>query len=341
MLVPRATYDALIVVSFGGPEGMSDVIPFLENVLRGRNVPRQRMLAVAEHYELFGGVSPINEQNRTLIAALNQEFAANGPQIPIYLGNRNWHPLLPDTLRQMQTDGVKKALAFVTSAYSSYSSCRQYLENIEAARDSVGPNAPEVDKLRAFYNHPEFIRANADHIEAALASVPETRRGSAHLVFTAHSIPAAMADNCDYQSQLEEAARLVVEELDAGKTARRDYSLAYQSRSGPPSQPWLGPDICDHLRTLKDANVQDIVLSPIGFVSDHMEVIYDLDHEAKELSRQLGMNLSRAETAGSHPAFVKMVRELVMERMDPSAERRFLGKAGARPDNCVTGCCTL
>ena len=339
--VPSATYDALIVVSFGGPEGMSDVIPFLENVLRGRNVPRERMLEVARHYELFGGVSPINEQNRTLIAALNQEFAANGPQIPIYFGNRNWHPLLPDTLRQMKTDGVKKALVFVTSAYSSYSSCRQYLENIEAARDSVGPDAPEVDKLRAFYNHPEFIRANVEHIEAALGNFPETRRGSAHLVFTAHSIPAAMAANCDYQRQLEEAARLVIQELDEGKTARRDYSLVYQSRSGPPSQPWLEPDICDHLRVLKDANVQDVVLSPIGFVSDHMEVLYDLDHEAKELAHQLGMNFTRAATAGSHPAFVKMIRELVLERMDQTTARRFLGTNGPRPDRCEPGCCSF
>lgn len=339
--VPRATYDALIVVSFGGPEGMSDVIPFLENVLRGRNVPRERMLAVARHYEIFGGVSPINEQNRRLIAALNQEFAANGPQIPIYFGNRNWHPLLPDTLRQMQTDGVKKALAFVTSAYSSYSSCRQYLENIEAARDSLGPDAPEVDKLRAFYNHPEFIRANVERIEAALAKLPETRRGSAHLVFTAHSIPAAMAVNCDYQRQLEEAARLVIQELDEGKTARRDYSLAYQSRSGPPSQPWLEPDISDHLRVLKEANVQDVVLSPIGFVSDHMEVLYDLDHEAKELAHQLGMNFTRAATAGSHPAFVKMIRELVLERMDQTTARRFLGTNGPRPDRCEPGCCSF
>ena len=336
----RSTYDALIVVSFGGPEGMNDVLPFLENVLRGRNVPRERLLAVAKHYEQFGGVSPINAQNRKLIAALEHEFAVNGPHLPIYFGNRNWHPMLADTLRRMQADGIRKALAFVTSAYSSYSSCRQYLENIADARDAAGPDAPEVEKIRAFYNYPEFIRANVEQIKIALKLFPEQRRNSVHLLFTAHSIPLSMADNCDYQSQIEDTGRLIIEEL-AINDLLRPYSVAYQSRSGPPSQPWLAPDIGDHLRVLKRDGVTNVLIAPIGFVSDHMEVIYDLDHEAKELSRQLGMNFSRAATAGSHPAFVKMIRELVMERMDPSAERRFLGKTGARPDNCVTGCCTL
>jgi ferrochelatase len=336
---PVSTYDALIVVSFGGPEGMNDVIPFLENVLRGRNVPRERMLAVAKHYELFGGVSPINEQNRRLIAALEHEFAQHGPQLPIYFGNRNWHPLLSDTLSRMRMDGIKRALAFVTSAYSSYSSCRQYLENIAEARKAVGPGAPEVDKIRAFYNHPEFIGANVEQIEVALAEFPEDRRAAVHLVFTAHSIPQAMATNCDYQHQLEEAARLVVQQLSSGHNTR-PYSLAYQSRSGPPSQPWLEPDICDHLRILKADGVEDVVVAPIGFVSDHMEVLYDLDHEAKELSRHLGMNMTRAATAGSHPAFVKMVRELVLECLDQTTERRFLGVDGPRADKCEPGCCT-
>lgn len=336
----RSNYDALIVVSFGGPEGMNDVIPFLENVLRGRSVSRERMLAVAKHYEQFGGISPINAQNRKLIAALEQEFAANGPQLPVYFGNRNWHPMLADTLRQMQADGIRKALAFVTSAYSSYSSCRQYLENIADAREAAGPDAPEVEKIRAFYNHPEFIRANVEQIKIALSVFPENRRNRVHLVFTAHSIPLLMAGNCDYQSQIEETGRLIIEEL-AINDQLRPYSVAYQSRSGPPSQPWLEPDIDDHLRLLKSDGVTDMLVAPIGFVSDHTEVLYDLDYEARELSQQLGMNLSRAATAGSHPAFVKMIRELVMERMDHAAERRFLGKAGPRPDNCATGCCTL
>ena len=338
--ISTSNYDALIVVSFGGPEGRNDVIPFLENVLRGKNVPRQRMLAVAKHYELFGGVSPINAQNRRLIASLQQEFAANGPHLPIYFGNRNWHPLLPDTLRQMRDDGVRKALAFVTSAYSSYSGCRQYLENIEAARAGV-PDAPQVEKIRAFYNHPEFIRANVDQIETALAHFPEHQRELIHVVFTAHSIPQSMAASCDYASQLQETADLVFSALGYGKAGPSGYSLAYQSRSGSPAQPWLEPDICDHLDTLKTAGIADVVVAPIGFVSDHIEVLYDLDREAQNVAKQLGINMRRARTAGSHPAFVKMVRELVLERMDQTVERRFMGTQGVRPDTCAPGCCGL
>ena len=338
--VSPSNYDALIVVSFGGPEGMNDVIPFLENVLRGKNVPRERMLAVAKHYELFDGVSPINAQNRQLIASLQQEFAANGPPLPIYFGNRNWHPLLPDALSKMRDDGVRKALAFVTSAYSSYSGCRQYLENIEAARASV-PDAPQVEKIRPFYNHPEFIRANVGQIETALAQFPDTPRQSIHVVFTAHSIPQSMAAGCDYASQLQETARLVFSELGDGKAAPSGYSLAYQSRSGSPAQPWLEPDICDHLSNLKAAGTAEVVIAPIGFVSDHIEVLYDLDHEAQAAAKQLGIHMRRARTAGSHPAFVKMIRELVLERMDLTLERRFIGNDGVRPDVCAPGCCGL
>ena len=239
-------FDAVLIVSFGGPEGMADVMPFLENVLRGRNVPAERMRAVAKHYEMFGGVSPINEQNRNLIAALQEELAANGPRLPIYWGNRNWHPLLADTLAQMAADGIKNALAFVTSAYSSYSSCRQYLENIAEARDQVGSSAPQIAKLRAFYNHPLFIEANVDRLQAALSTIPEARRASTQIAFTAHSIPQSMADNCQYESQLQEASRLV-----SSGANRESWRLVYQSRSGPPTQPWLGPDILDHLKELK------------------------------------------------------------------------------------------
>src|SRR4029078_1080389 len=194
------SYDVLLVVSVGGPEGMDDVLPFLENVLRGRNVPRERMLQVARHYEMFGGVSPINQQNRNLIGALEKELAENGPRLPIYWGNRNWHPLLPDTLAQMAQDGIKNALAFVTSAYSSYSSCRQYRQNISDAQAAVGPDAPRIEKLRVFYNHPLFVEANVDQIRVALAELDD-----ANLVFTAHSIPESMAVNCDYAKQLAEA----------------------------------------------------------------------------------------------------------------------------------------
>ncbi|HEV7682453.1 MAG TPA: ferrochelatase [Pyrinomonadaceae bacterium] len=328
-------YDALLVVSFGGPEGMDDVMPFLENVLRGRNVPRERMLGVAKHYELFGGVSPINRQNRKLITALEQELKkTNGPQLPIYFGNRNWHPLLADTLARMRDAGVKNALAFVTSAYSSYSSCRQYLEDIERARAAVGSDSPRVEKLRAFYNHPGFIAANVDNIQTALAQIPAERRAATSLVFTAHSIPESMAQNCDYQAQLQETGGLIAEAV--GTT---NWRLAFQSRSGSPAQPWLGPDICDVLRELHAVGTSDVIVAPIGFVSDHMEIIYDLDTEAMTLCRELDLNMIRAATAGTHPAFIAMIRELIRERFEPARPRRFLGKFGARISPCVPGCC--
>jgi protoporphyrin/coproporphyrin ferrochelatase len=330
------TYDALLLISFGGPEGMDDVMPFLENVLRGRNVPRERMLGVAKHYELFGGVSPINGQNRKLIAALQQLLEAKGPQLPIYFGNRNWHPLLADTLAKMRDDGVKKALAFVTSAYSSYSSCRQYLENIERARASVGTDAPRVEKLRAFYNHPGFIEANAANIRDALAQVPEERRIAVRLVFTAHSIPESMAQNCDYEAQLRETSKLIAEAVGS-----ENWQLVFQSRSGSPAQPWLGPDVCDHLRELHAAGSKDVVVAPVGFVSDHMEIIYDLDTEAMGLCRELGLNMIRVATAGTHPAFIEMIRELILERLNPETPRRSLGNNGTRSDVCSPGCCSL
>jgi len=321
-------YDALLVVSFGGPEGMDDVIPFLENVLRGRNVPRERMLQVAHHYELFGGVSPINQQNRDLIAALEEELERNGPKLPIYWGNRNWHPLLADTLSQMASEGVQNALAFVTSAYSSYSSCRQYLQNISDAQAEVGPKAPRVEKLRAFYNHPLFIEANVEHIRATVRKLDDP-----HLVFTAHSIPESMAANCDYAAQLSETASLIAQALNI-----ENWQLVYQSRSGSPSQPWLGPDVSDHLKALQLAGVTDVVVAPIGFVSDHMEVVYDLDVEAEKVAKEIGVSMVRARTAGTHPAFVKMIRELMLERIN-NEPPRFAGSRGARPGICAPDCC--
>ena len=320
----KMDYDALLLVSFGGPEGMDDVIPFLENVLRGRNVPRERMLQVAHHYEMFDGISPINQQNRDLIAALEKELAENGPKLPIYWGNRNWDPLLPDTLARMAEDGINNALAFVTSAYSSYSSCRQYRQNISDAQTSVGPDAPRVEKLRVFYNHPLFIEANVDHIRAALAQLEDAT--SATLVFTAHSIPESMAVNSEYAAQLVEAGGLIAHALGI-----KNWQLVYQSRSGSPSQPWLGPDIVEHLRTLHREGVRNVVVAPIGFVSDHMEVVYDLDIEALKVADELGMRMVRAATAGTHPAFVKMIRELMLERI----ENRV-------PENiCAPDCCRI
>lgn len=327
-------YDGLLIVSFGGPEGPADVMPFLENVLRGKNVPVERMRAVAKHYELFGGVSPINQQNRNLIAALQAELTLNGPRLPIYWGNRNWHPLLTDTIAQMKSDGVRNALAFVTSAYSSYSSCRQYLENIAEAQNHAGPGAPEIFKLRGFYNHPLFIDANVDCLQTALNAIPESRRDSTRVAFTAHSIPQSMADNCEYEAQLLETGGLV-----AAQAKRDSWQLVYQSRSGSPAQPWLGPDILDHLKELKRSGATDVVIAPIGFISDHMEVIYDLDTEARKLCVELGLNMVRAATAGTHPAFIRMIRELLLERMDSGQGRRFLGGRGLGPDVCLPGCC--
>lgn len=331
------SYDAILIVSFGGPEGMDDVMPFLENVLRGRNVPRERMQAVAHHYELFGGVSPINGQNRELIAALERELATEGPRLPVYWGNRNWHPMLADTLRRMRDDGIKHALAFTTSAYSSYSGCRQYREDIERAQAKVGEGAPRVDKLRVFYNHPGFVEPNVEHVRAALDKIPEARRASAHIAFTAHSIPQSMAGGCDYEAQLLETCRLV-----AGALGHENWRLVFQSRSGPPTQPWLEPDICDHLKALHAAGTTDVVVAPVGFISDHMEVLYDLDTEARQLSDALGLNMIRAATVGAHPAFIKMIRELVLERMtDAPVERRALGMRGANHDVCPVDCCLL
>jgi protoporphyrin/coproporphyrin ferrochelatase len=329
-------YDALLVVSFGGPEGMDEVMPFLENVLRGKNVPPERMRAVAHHYEMFGGVSPINSQNRTLIAALENEMEESGLYLPIYWGNRNWHPMLPETLRRMADDRIKNALAFFTSAYSSYSGCRQYREDITRAQLEVGRNAPQIEKLRAFYNHPGFIEPNILNVEKALQSIPEERRERAEIAFTAHSIPFSMAANCDYEAQLLETCRLVAE---GARSA--NWRLVFQSRSGPPAQPWLEPDICDYLLELKDGGAEDVIVAPVGFISDHMEVIYDLDTEARALCEKINLNMVRASTVGAHPLFVKMVRELVLERVNPETPRRYLGTRGASHDVCPIDCCQM
>jgi ferrochelatase len=333
-------YDAFLLVSFGGPEGPEEVLPFLENVLRGRPVPRERMLEVAEHYYHFGGVSPINAQNRALLAALREEFAAAGLKLPLYWGNRNWHPLLVDTLRQMRDDGVRCAIALFTSAYSSYSGCRQYRENIAAAQAAVGPGAPRVEKLRAFFNHPGFLEPMIEYTRQALKRVPASQRPAACLVFTAHSIPLAMARSCAYATQFEEASRLVAEAVGA-----TNWRLAYQSRSGPPSQPWLEPDIADVLTELaQQAEAAGhppppVVLVPIGFVSDHMEVLYDLDVEASQQAQKLGLPLVRASTVGTHPRFVRMIRELVEERMQEAPHRPVWGRLPPCPDVCPDDCC--
>jgi protoporphyrin/coproporphyrin ferrochelatase len=328
-------YDAILVVSFGGPESHADVIPFLENVLRGRNVPRERMMEVAEHYYHFDGKSPINQQTRELISAVGTELAQHGPKLPVYWGNRNWHPMLADTVRKMQQDGIRHALAFVTSAYSSYSGCRQYREDIRRAQSEVGPHAPEIDKLRAFFNHPGFIEANTERLRAAIHEVPADARQDIHVVYTAHSIPMSMANTSDYVRQLEEVRKLV----SAGAGIASD-ALVYQSRSGAPGQAWLEPDILDYLREVKARNLASaVVVAPISFISDHMEVLYDLDLEARQVCEGLGLPMVRAKTVGIHPKFIAMIRELILERMDPSVERRAMGSLGPRADVCADDCC--
>lgn len=332
---PPPAYDAILVVSFGGPEGMADVLPFLERVTAGRGVPRARLDEVAEHYAHFGGVSPINDQNRALVTALRAELDRRGPRLPVYWGNRNWHPLLTDTMRRMAADGVRHAAAFVTSAYGSYSGCRQYRGDLAAAQAAVGAAAPAVDKLRAFFNHPGFIAPMVDRLAAALDGLGAERRDAAAVLFSAHSIPTAMAATSRYAEQLAEASRLVL----AGAGRREAPRLVYQSRSGPPSQPWLEPDVADAVTVLAADGVRDVVVVPIGFVSDHIEVRYDLDVELAAHCDALGVGLTRVPTVGDDPAFVAMIRDLVVERMTPGADRPALGRLGPSHDVCPPHCC--
>ena len=336
------SYDALLLVSFGGPESRGEVIPFLENVTRGRGVPAARLEQVAEHYYAFGGVSPINQQCRDLVAAIEKDFAASGVGLPVYWGNRNWDPFLADTVAAMAAHGVRSALAFVTSAYSSFSSCRQYLDDIAQARAQAGEGAPWIDKLRPYFNHPGFIDPLADATAAAVESLPAAVRDQADLVFTAHSIPAAMATASGprggaYPAQLTEASGLVAE-LVGARVGARSWQLAYQSRSGPPSQPWLGPDVGACISELASSGSRAVVLVPIGFVSDHLEVRYDLDVEAAEVAARHGVALARAATPGTDPRFVAMVTELVAEQLDGSPPHA-LGRPWPVAEFCAPGCC--
>jgi protoporphyrin/coproporphyrin ferrochelatase len=332
----RVEYDAFVLLSFGGPEKPDDVMPFLRNVVRGRGVPEERLLAVAEHYMHFGGVSPINEQCRALLAAIS----ADGFPLPTYWGNRNWHPMLEDTVAQMRDDGVTHALGFATSAYGGYSSCRQYWEDIARSRAAVGPRAPQITKLRQFHDHPGFVGPHVSAVVDALGSLPAERRETTRIVFTAHSVPVSMAETAGphggrYTAQLNETAALV----HAAAAPDLPWDLVWQSRSGPPRVPWLEPDVNDHLRVLADKGITDVVVSPIGFVSDHLEVVWDLDNEAAGTARSLGLGYARAATPGTDPRFVTMVRELVQERIAGRPRARL----GTLPvwDDCPGGCCPV
>ncbi|HEV8183629.1 MAG TPA: ferrochelatase, partial [Candidatus Angelobacter sp.] len=311
-------------------EKHEDVLPFLENVLRGKNVPRERMLEVAEHYYHFDGRSPINEQTKELISAVEQDFRDHGVKLPVYWGNRNWHPFLAETLKQMQADGIRHAAALVTSAFGSYSGCRQYREDIARALQAAGTEDLLIEKLPNFCDREEFIATMVDRVRVAMAELPPAERSGAgpikaeQLIFTAHSIPLSMAESSPYVRQLKEASQRV-----ATACGVSNWTLVYQSRSGPPSQPWLAPDICDYLREQHAAGVRSVIICPIGFISDHMEVLYDLDTEARALCDQLGLKMVRAGTAGSHPKIVGMLRDMVLN----AAASPVLGY-------CEAGCCS-
>ncbi|MEE2032938.1 ferrochelatase [Rhodococcus chondri] len=340
-------YDALMVLSFGGPEGPDEVRPFLENVTRGRGIPPERLDAVAEHYLHFGGVSPINALNRAIIEAVRAEFDTHGIDLPIYFGNRNWHPLIEDTVAEMARDGVGNALVFATSAWGGYSGCRQYHEDIARARAAIA-DAPDLTKLRQFYDHPLFIDAVADGVRAARAELPDRSRDTARLVFTAHSVPTTAdaaggpreAGGHLYSRQVAEAAHLVSAALGVD-----DYDLVWQSRSGPPRVPWLEPDIVDHLDALHDRGVDAVIVAPVGFVSDHLEVVWDLDTEARGRAAELGMAFARAGTAGTDPRFAQLVRQLVQEQLGTEPPRRRGTEpqfgVGCNGQLCAVGCCEL
>ena len=342
-----APYDALLLVSFGGPERPEDVVPFLENVTRGRNIPRERLEEVGEHYFLFGGRSPINDQNREFLAALREDLVGAGIDLPVYWGNRNWDPLLRDTVTQMAADGITRAACFVTSAYSSYSSCRQYRENLADAVAGI-EGAPRLDKLRHYFNHPGFVEPMVDATLAALADLSEELREGAHLAFVTHSVPDAMNDSSGpdggaYVAQHLSVAAEIVDRVRAETGRRHPHELVFCSRSGSPRTPWLEPDINDHLESLAGAGVPAVVMVPIGFVSDHMEVIYDLDTEALRTAEKLGLPTTRAATAGVDPRFVSAVRDLLLERatVERGGEvaRAAMGSIDPLWDRCPVGCC--
>ena len=337
---PLDPYDAVILVSFGGPEGPDDVLPFMENVTRGRAIPRERLVEVSAHYARFGGVSPINGHNRKLLAAMRAAFVARAIDVPVVWGNRNWHPYISEAFAELEHQPIapRRVLAFVTSAFSSTSGCRQYREDIAQSLAAVATGAPVVDKVRVFYNHPGFIEPMVDNTRAALSHSP----ADAEIVFTAHSIPTSMADTSDYVDQLRDACSLIVQGLGPDH-ASCTWDLVFQSRSGAPGQPWLEPDISDHFRARRAAGATAVVVVPVGFVSDHMEVVWDLDVQARETADELGLVMVRAATVGTDERFVEMIVDLALERAATERGecpvRVALGIRGPNHDVCPAHCC--
>lgn len=350
-------YDALLVVSFGGPEGPDDVLPFLRNVTAGRGVPPERLADVARHYQRFGGVSPINGQCRDLIAAVRADLAAADVELPVYWGNRNWDPYLADTIARMTEDGVRRALVFVTAAYASYSGCRQYRENLADALGSEqvagavrasGNQPPLLDKLRHYFNHPGFVGPMRDATLRALGDLPAGAADGAALLFVTHSVPVDAATTAGphggaYVAQHTDVARWIAEQVAEATGIVHPWRLVYCSRSGSPRQPWLEPDVNDELAAVRDAGASGAVVVPIGFVSDHMEVVFDLDTEAAATARELGLPMARAATVGTAPEFVAAIRDLVLERAaverGADARRATVGPLGPSHDLCPAGCC--
>ena len=325
-------FDSLLLLSFGGPENSDDVMPFLRNVTAGRGVPDERLAVVAEQYELFGGKSPINELNQQLLCALNEELASRGYEMATFWGNRNWHPFVTDTVADLKSLGHTSTVCLVTSAFSSYSGCRQYHEDLDRARNEV-PGAPNIERVRVYWDHPDFLGTAAELLAESRDAAGLS--SETPVLHSAHSLPLSMAANCDYQQQLNEAAA-IVNEL-AGM--RGPYEVVFQSRSGPPSVPWLTPDIDQRIHELAEQGTQELLVHPLGFVADHMEVLFDLDTQSAAAAKEAGVKMVRTPTVGTHPRFVSMLVDLVEEAAGLRADRPSLSKSGPRPDKCNSQCC--
>ena len=328
-------FDAVLLISFGGPEGLADIRPFLRNVLRGRRIPEARIDAVAKHYEMFGGVSPLTTITRRQADGLHNRLQNSGPQLPVFIGMRNWHPFLDDTLVQMGNAGVSRALGIILAAQHSYSSCGQYRQNVTDARVSIqaaGHPDIEIHYVGGWHTHPGFIQANVDHIVSAQSTLPTRVRNQARIIFTAHSIPNSMAQDCRYELDLKESARSIADAL-----GTKNWELVYQSRSGRPDDPWLEPDICDYLRKEKRNGLTAAVIAPIGFVADHIEVLYDLDTEAAEVCHALGLPMARAAAVNDHPAFIDTLADLTTEMFHRVERGRLLPISPVEPHSRTEG----